>query len=72
MGAGWLVDDFSKLQKTKKEAEIEIEEVEKDLIEFAKQKGINVVFGTDKKCSVKEYDKTIFPDDKKRRISEVN
>src|SRR3989338_8865661 len=46
---GKLVDGFDKLQETKKEAEIKIEEVKKDIIEFAKQKEIDVVFGTDKK-----------------------
>ncbi|MFH1591967.1 MAG: PD-(D/E)XK nuclease family protein [Candidatus Woesearchaeota archaeon] len=65
---GKLVDDFSKLQETKKEAETKIEEIKKNLIEFSKQKGIDVVFGTDKKCSVKEYDKIIFPDDKKEEL----
>ena len=27
-----------------------------------------MVFGTDKKCSVKEYDKILFPDDKKEEL----
>jgi len=65
---GKLVDDFSRLQETKKQAEEKIEEIKKDLIEFAKQKEIDVVFGTDKKCSVKEYDKIIFPDEKKEEL----
>ena len=65
---GRLVDEFDKLKETKKEAEIKIEEIKKDLIEFSKQKEIDVVFGTDKKCSVKEYDKIIFPDDKKEEL----
>ena len=65
---GKLVDEFSKFQETKKQSEEMIEEIKKDLIEFAKQKEIDVVFGTDKKCSVKEYDKIIFPDDKKEEL----
>ena len=65
---GKLVDEFDKLQETKKEAEIKIEDIKKDLIEFAKQKEIDVIFGTDKKCSVKEYDKIIFPDNKKEEL----
>ena len=65
---GKLVDEFDKLQETKKEAEAKIEEIKKDLIEFSKQKEIDVVFGTNKKCSVKEYDKIIFPDDKKEEL----
>ena len=65
---GKLVDEFSKLQETKKHAEEKIEEIKEDLIKFAKQKEIDVVFGTDKRCSVKEYDKIIFPDDKKEEL----
>ena len=65
---GKLVDEFSKLQEIKKESEIKIEGIKNDLVEFAKQKEIDVVFGTDKKCSVKEYDKIIFPDEKKEEL----
>ena len=59
---GKLVNEFSELQETKKQAEIKIEEIRKDLIEFARQKKIDMVFGTKKKCSVKEYDKVVFLD----------
>ena len=59
---GKLVNEFSELQETKKQAEIKIEEIRKDLIEFARQKKIDMVFGTKKKCSIKEYDKVVFLD----------
>lgn len=61
---GKLVDEFAKL----KEALKRIDEIKKDLIEFAKQKEIDMVFGTDKKCSVKEYDKVVYPDDKEELL----
>jgi hypothetical protein len=33
-------------------------------IEFSKQKEIDVVYGSNKKVSVKPYDKVVYPDDK--------
>ena len=65
---GKLVDEFANLQEAKKQAEIRIEALKKDLIDFSKQKEIGVVFGTDAKCSVKEYDKIVFPYDKKEEL----
>ena len=59
-----LVDEFSKLDSSKKEVVSKIEAVKKDIIEFSKQKNVSVVFGTEKKCSVKEHDKVVFPEDK--------
>jgi len=57
-----LVDEYAFLDKTKKQCEEKLEEVKEDLISFAKQKDINVVFGTEKKASVKPYDKISYDD----------
>ncbi len=65
---GKLVDEFAKLKQSIKEAEGRIEELREDLIEFAEQKEIGMVFGTEKKCSVKEYEKVVFPKDKKEEL----
>lgn len=65
---GKLVDEFAKLKQSIKEAEEKIEELKNDLIEFTKQKKIDMVFGTEKKCSVKEYENVIFPEDKKEEL----
>lgn len=63
-----IVDEFAKLKQSIKETEEKIEELKNDIIEFTKQKEIDTVFGTDKKCSVKEYEKVIFPEDKKEEL----
>lgn len=59
-----LVDEYDTLQKQKKEIEIKEEEVKKRIVELAKQKNTNVLFGTKKNCSIKEYSKVNYPEDK--------
>ena len=36
------------------------------LISFAKQKEVDVVFGSNKKASVRAYDKVVYPEDKEK------
>ena len=52
-----LVDEYEYVDRTKKQSEERLEEVKKKLISFSKQREISVVFGTNKKASVKEYEK---------------
>lgn len=59
-----LVDEYEKLQKQKKEIEAKEEEIKKNIIELAKQKNTNILFGSNKKCSIKEYEKVVYPEDK--------
>ncbi|MBU2104290.1 MAG: hypothetical protein KKF67_00740 [Nanoarchaeota archaeon] len=59
-----LVDEFENLEKEKKEIELKEEELKKKIIELAKQKNTDILFGTHKKCSIKEYEKIIYPEDK--------
>lgn len=59
-----LVDEFEKLEAQKKEIEQKEVELKKKLIELAKQKNTEVLFGMHKKCSIKEYEKVVYPEDK--------
>ena len=59
-----LIDEFEKLQLFKKDLEIQEEILRNKIIELAKQKNQDILFGTNKKCSVKQYQKVIYPQDK--------
>ncbi|MDP2924783.1 MAG: PD-(D/E)XK nuclease family protein [Nanoarchaeota archaeon] len=58
-----LVDEFSEVKLKKKEIEEKEEKLKSDLIEFAKQKGIDIVYGSNMKAGVKEFDKIVMPED---------
>lgn len=59
-----LVDEFEKLQNLKREIEEKETVLKIKIIELAKEKEVNILFGTNKKCSIKEYTKVIYPEDK--------
>ena len=59
-----LVFEYEKLESQKKEIEQKEGEIKKKILELAKQKDTDTLFGTRQKCSIKEYDKVIFPEDK--------
>lgn len=59
-----LVDEFDNLQKTKKEIEDKIAVLRREIIAMAIQKNTNIIFGTHKKCSIKEFTKIVYPKDK--------
>jgi hypothetical protein len=59
-----LVDEYDSLERQKNEIEQKEEELKKRIIELAKDKNTSVLFGSHKKCSVKEYDKIVYPEDK--------
>ncbi len=59
-----LIDEFEKLQALKKEIELKEEELKSKIIELAQQKNTEILFGTHKKCSIKEYIKVVYPEDK--------
>ncbi|MBS3108404.1 PD-(D/E)XK nuclease family protein [Candidatus Woesearchaeota archaeon] len=56
-----IVDNFAELQMHKKEIEDKLDELRSLIIMFAEQKGINVVYGSNKKASIKEYDAIKIP-----------
>jgi len=59
-----LVDEFDKLENQKKEIEQKEEELKKKIIELARQKNTEVIFGIHKKCFIKEYEKVVYPENK--------
>jgi len=63
-----LVDEFSEVKKTLSEAKKKDEEFKEKLIAYAKQFDVDVVYGSNKKCSVKEFDKVVLPEDREKFI----
>ena len=59
-----LIDEYEKLENQKKELEQKEDELKKRIIELAKQKNTDILFGAHKKCSIKEYEKITYPEDK--------
>jgi putative RecB family exonuclease len=57
-----LVDEFSEVKLKKKEIEEKEEKLKADLIEFAKQKGIDIIYGSNMKANIKEFDKLVLPE----------
>jgi hypothetical protein len=66
-----FVDSFADVKSKKREIEKEEEELKEKLIAFAKQKGIEVVYGSNMKCSVKDLKKVIIPDDIKDQLVKI-
>ncbi len=64
-----LVNLFDELFSKKKEIENQLEGIRQNLILFAKQENINIIYGSNKKASIKEYVKVIYPEDKQPIIN---
>ena|SRR3989344_3325947 len=60
-----LVDEFSEIKNKLRELDKKEEGLKADLLEFAKQKGIDIVYGSNMKAGIKEFDKLILPEDEK-------
>jgi len=56
-----LVNSYIKLNEQKKEIEKQLDDIKQDLIEFSKQKGVEVVFGSNNKIKVKMDESYKFP-----------
>lgn len=56
-----LVDKYDELKSQKKTVETEMKQIEEDLISFSEQKELEVVYGSQKKVSVKETEKVVYP-----------
>ncbi len=63
-----LIDEYDKLQKLKNEIDTKIEFLKVSIIKLAQEKNTDVLFGTNKKCSIKRYDKIIYPLDKTQLV----
>lgn len=59
-----LVDEFEKLENQIKEINQKKEELKLKIISLSKEKGVNVLFGANKKCLIREYEKVIYPENK--------
>lgn len=57
-----FVDEFSEVKNKLKELQDKQDELKKHLVEFAKQKGVDIVYGSNMKTSVKEIDKIVMPE----------
>jgi putative RecB family exonuclease len=62
-----LVDQFAEVKKVITEAEEKQEKLKQDLIAFAKQKGVDIVYGSNMKAGIKEFDKLILPEDEEEK-----
>jgi putative RecB family exonuclease len=63
-----LVDEFADVKKDLAELKEKEEELKGKLVGYAKQFGIDVVYGSNMKTSVKEYDKIVLPEDREEFV----
>ncbi len=66
-----FVDSFAEIKLKKREIEEKEEELKDNLIKFAKQKGIDIVYGSNMKCSVKDLKKVVIPDEIKDELIKI-
>ena len=66
-----LVDEYEKLESLKKEIEAKEDALKNQIIDLAKQKNTDILFGTNKKCSIKEYEKIVYPEDKTFLVDKI-
>src|SRR3989338_3846072 len=59
-----VIDEFERLQSLKGEIDRRIENIKETIIKISQQKNISPLLGTNKLCSIKEYVKIIYPQDK--------
>ena len=59
-----LVDEIDDFEKIKKETEDKINNIKAEIINIAKLENKEIIFGTHKMCSVKPFEKIIYPEDK--------
>ena len=59
-----LIDELERLDILKKELEQKENELKRKIVELAQQKNTEILFGSNKKCSIKEYIKIVYPEDK--------
>ena len=64
-----LVDEFERLKKLEKETKEKLENIKREIIKLAQEKQANVLFGNHKKCSIKEFEKIVYPEDKENFVN---
>lgn len=64
--------EFDKKQEKKspliKVEQISDRELKDNLVQYAKQFGVDIIYGSNRKCSVKEFDKVVLPENKEELI----
>ena len=60
-----LVDEYSKLETEKEQIDAKIDEVKQKIIEFSKARNASILYGTEKKATIKEETKICFDDKEK-------
>ena len=63
-----LVDEFSEVKKNISELRKKEDELRNRLVDYARQFGVDVVYGSNMKTSVKEIDKVVLPENKEKLI----
>ena len=66
-----LVDEYERLENIKKDIESKEEILKNKIIDLAKEKNTEILFGAHKKCSIKEYEKVLYPEDKTILIDKI-
>ncbi len=64
-----LVDEFSEIKKKISELSKKEQEFKSKLIKYAQQFDLDMVYGSNQKCSVKEIDKIMLPEDREKLIN---
>ncbi len=64
-----FVDELSEIKRKLKELEDKQNELKEKIVSFSKQKDIDVIYGSNMKCSVKEFEKIVLPEDKTQLIN---
>ncbi|RJQ15765.1 hypothetical protein C4573_06455 [Candidatus Woesearchaeota archaeon] len=57
-----IVDELTEVESKLSDLGKRKEELHEDLINFSSQKGVDVVYGSNKKASVKQYSKIVYPE----------
>lgn len=64
-----IVDKFAEIKKQLSELQEEEDKLKEELISFAKQKGLDTIYGSNMKCSVKDLKKIALPEEKEELIA---
>lgn len=59
-----LVNEYEKLKNLQKEISEKLDKIREQIIALAQEKNTEILFGTHKLCSIKEYEKVVYPEDK--------
>jgi hypothetical protein len=64
-----FVDELAEIKKLLYDLNKREDRLKESLIEFAKQKSVDVIYGSNMKCSVREYEKIVLPEEKEQLIA---